>query len=332
MPAISVDDITVLPRIHAPDPLTRQERGVSSVTIAPKGYEGEGFPVRRAFAGVDLGALDPFIHLDQMGEVEYAPGEPKGTPWHPHRGFETVTYIMDGTFEHADSNGGGGVITNGDTQWMTAGAGILHIEKPPEALVVSGGLFHGIQLWVNLPRDQKWSPPRYQDIRAREVGLLASSDGGTLVRVIAGELAGHAGPGITYTPMTLLHATLSPDAELVLPWRADYNALAYVLSGVGSVGAEHRPIGTGQLAVFGPGNVLRAAASRAQESRSPNLELLILGGRPIREPIAWAGPFVMNTRDEVMQAFADYEAGRLGSIPAVHNAPTSLTESRPGPT
>jgi redox-sensitive bicupin YhaK (pirin superfamily) len=329
MPAITVADVTVLPRLSAPDATTARERRVQGVTSAPKGYEGEGFPVRRAFAGVDLGALDPFIHLDQMGEVEYAPGEPKGTPWHPHRGFETVTYMMDGTFEHADSNGGGGVITNGDTQWMTAGAGILHIEKPPEALVVSGGLFHGVQLWVNLPRDQKWAPPRYQDIRAREVGLLASADGGALVRVIAGELAGHAGPGVTYTPMTLLHATLSPDAELVLPWRADYNALVYVLSGSGSVGIERRPVTTGQLAVFGAGNVLRAAASRSQESRSPNLELLVLGGRPIREPIAWAGPFVMNTRDEVMQAFADYQAGRLGSIPAVHNAPTTLTEATP---
>jgi redox-sensitive bicupin YhaK (pirin superfamily) len=299
------------------------------VTTAPRGFEGEGFPVRRAFAGVDLGSLDPFVHMDQLGEVEYAPGEPKGTPWHPHRGFETVTYMMDGTFEHNDSNGGGGVITNGDTQWMTAGAGILHIEKPPESLVVSGGLFHGIQLWVNLPRAQKWAPPRYQDIRAQQVSLLASADGGALVRVIAGDLAGHPGPGITYTPMTLLHATLSPDAELVLPWRADYNALVYVLAGFGSVGAEARPIQTGQLGVFGPGDTLRVRAARHQESRSPKLDVLVLGGRPIREPVAWAGPFVMNTRDEVMQAFADYQAGRLGSIPAVHNAPTTLTESQP---
>ncbi len=329
MPAITVDDITVLPRISTVLPGTARERAVSGVTTAPRGFEGEGFPVRRAFAGVELGALDPFIHLDQMGEVEYAPGEPKGTPWHPHRGFETVTYIMDGTFEHNDSNGGGGVITNGDTQWMTAGAGILHIEKPPESLVVSGGLFHGIQLWVNLPRAQKWAPPRYQDIRAQQVSLLASADGGALVRVIAGDLAGHPGPGITYTPMTLLHATLSPDAELVLPWRADYNALVYVLAGFGRVGAEGRPIQTGQLAVFGPGDTLRVRAARHQESRSPKLDVLVLGGRPIREPVAWAGPFVMNTRDEVMQAFADYQAGRLGSIPAVHNAPTTLTESQP---
>ncbi|MBA3587021.1 MAG: pirin family protein [Chloroflexi bacterium] len=327
MPAITVDDISVLPHIPAPDPLIARQRAVRGVTTAPRGFEGDGFPVRRAFAGVDLAELDPFIHLDQMGEVEYAPGEPKGTPWHPHRGFETVTYLMDGTFEHSDSNGGGGVITNGDTQWMTAGAGILHIEKPPEALVVSGGLFHGFQLWVNLPKAQKWSPPRYQDIRAGEVGLLASADGGAFVRVIAGEVAGHAGPGSTYTPMTLVHATLSPEAELVMPWRADYNALVYVMAGAGTVGAERIPVQTGQLAALGPGNVLTVGASRTQESRSPNLDMLILGGRPIREPVAWAGPFVMNTRAEVMQAFEDYQAGRLGAIPAVHGAPATLTET-----
>ena len=329
MPAITVDDITTLPRIPAADPVHARARAVRSVTTAPRGFEGDGFPVRRAFHGVDLADLDPFIHLDQMGEVEYAPGEPKGTPWHPHRGFETVTYMIDGTFEHSDSNGGGGVITNGDTQWMTAGAGILHIEKPPEALVVSGGLFHGFQLWVNLPKALKWSQPRYQDIRAGEVGLLASADGGALVRVIAGEVGGHAGPGSTYTPMSLVHATLSPEAELSIPWRADYNALVYVLAGAGTVGTERIPVQMGQLAVLGPGNTITVAASRTQESRSPSLDVLILGGRPIREPVAWAGPFVMNTRDEVMQAFTDYQAGKLGSIPAVHGAPTSLTESQP---
>jgi quercetin 2,3-dioxygenase len=327
MPAVVVDDITVLPRIPEPDPAIARQRPVRSVTIAPQGLEGEGFPVRRAFAGVDLADLDPFVHLDQMGEVEYAPGEPKGTPWHPHRGFETVTYMIDGTFEHSDSNGGGGVITNGDTQWMTAGAGILHIEKPPEALVASGGLFHGFQLWVNLPAALKWSSPRYQDLRASEVALVSSSDGGTLVRVIAGEIAGHQGPGSTYSPMTLVHATLSPGAQLSMPWRADYSALAYVLAGFGTVGAERRPIATGQLAVFGPGNALTIAAGPIQESRSPSLDVLILGGRPIGEPVAWMGPFVMNTREEVMQAFADYQAGRLGSIPAIHNAPTSIVES-----
>src|ERR1043165_3109886 len=164
MPAVSVDDILVLPRVTEPDPTVAAYRPVASVTTAPSGYEGEGFPVRRAFAGVDLRDLDPFVHMDQMGEVDYAPGEPKGTPWHPHRGFETVTYMIDGTFQHQDSHGGGGVITDGATQWMTAGAGILHIETPPEQLVISGGLFHGIQLWVNLPSNDKFVPPRYQNL------------------------------------------------------------------------------------------------------------------------------------------------------------------------
>src|SRR4051794_947608 len=178
MPAVTVEDILVLPRVPAADPATTHPRPVESVTTAPRGFEGEGFPVRRAFAGVDLRALDPFIHMDQMGEVLYQAGEPKGTPWHPHRGFETVTYIIDGEFAHSDSNGGGGLITDGDTQWMTAGSGLLHIETPPEHLVVSGGLFHGIQLWVNLPKADKLAQPRYQDIRAGQVGLLASPDGG----------------------------------------------------------------------------------------------------------------------------------------------------------
>jgi redox-sensitive bicupin YhaK (pirin superfamily) len=332
MPAVVVDDITVLPRIPEPDPALARQRPVRGITSAPRGFEGEGFPVRRAFAGVDLADLDPFVHLDQMGEVEYAPGEAKGTAWHPHRGFETVTYIIDGIFEHSDSNGGGGVITNGDTQWMTAGAGILHIEKPPEALVVSGGLFHGLQLWVNLPRALKWAAPRYQDLRAQEVALVSSSDGGALVRIIAGDVAGHAGPGSTYTPMTFLHASLSAGARLSLPWRADYNALVYVLAGDGSVGVEKRPVHTGQLAVFGPGDAITVAAEALQESRYPNLEVIVLGGRPIGEPVAWMGPFVMNTREEVIQAFEDYRAGRLGSIPAVHNAPTTIVESGGGRT
>jgi redox-sensitive bicupin YhaK (pirin superfamily) len=320
MPAITVDDLTVLPRI-APDPTASVPRPVVSVTSAPSGFEGEGFPVRRAFAGVDLAALDPFIHMDQMGEVDYAPGEPKGTSWHPHRGFETVTYIIDGIFDHQDSNGGGGTITNGDTQWMTAGGGILHIEKPPESLVVSGGLFHGIQLWVNLPKAQKWAPPRYQDIRAQQVSLLSSPDAGALVRVIAGEVDGHAGPGSTYSPMTLVHASLAPTARLDLPWRPDFNALVYVLAGSGHVGPDRRPIGKGQLAVLGAGDVVTVQASGQQ------LEVLVLGGRPIREPLAWAGPFVMNTRAEVLQAFEDFQAGRMGQIPAVHGAPTELQES-----
>ena len=299
MPAVTVADITILPRVDA-DPTSERSRPrtVKQVTTAPQGFEGEGFPVRRAFAGIDLAELDPFIHLDQMGEVEYAPGEPKGTPWHPHRGFETVTYIIDGIFDHMDSNGGGGTITNGDTQWMTAGAGILHIETPPEHLVVSGGLFHGFQLWVNLPKAQKWSPPAYQDVRANDVALLASHDGGALLRVIAGEVAGHKGPGRTRTPITLIHATLSPGAQLRLPWRPDFNALAYTLNGFGTMGLERRPVKAGQMTVFGPSygesDSIIISADDKQESRMPQMDVFILGGEPIKEPVAWMGPFVMN--------------------------------------
>jgi redox-sensitive bicupin YhaK (pirin superfamily) len=309
----------VLPRVPEPG-LAETERAVTSVTTAPSAYEGEGFPVRRAFAGVDLPRLDPFVHMDQMGEVDYGPGEPKGTAWHPHRGFETVTYIIDGTFQHQDSNGGGGLITNGDTQWMTAGGGILHIEAPPEELVVSGGLFHGFQLWVNLPKVKKWAAPRYQDIRGAKVGLLASADGGALVRLIAGALPGVevAGPGSTYTPITLAHATLQPGASLTLPWDPSYNALVYALGGSGTVGAEARPLGSGQLALLGAGDTITVSADVGQESRSPELDVLVLGGRPIREPVAWYGPFVMNNESELRQAFADFQAGKLGTIPAHH--------------
>lgn len=325
MPAVTVKDITVLPRVSA-DP-TLRARKVKSITTAPSGFEGEGFPVRRAFAGVDMAELDPFVHLDQMGEVEYAPGEPKGTPWHPHRGFETVTYIIDGIFDHRDNNGGGGRISNGDTQWMTAGAGILHIETPPESLVISGGLFHGFQLWVNLPAAKKWSPPAYQDLRASEVALLASHDGGALIRVIAGTVDGHSGPGSTQTPISLVHATLQPGAELRLPWRKDYNALVYTLAGAGYVGEEARPVRMGQLTVFGEGESILVRGADIQESRSPEMELFILGGQPIKEPVAWMGPFVMNTKAEVLQAFEDFQKGLLGTIPAIQKESLPTAES-----
>jgi quercetin 2,3-dioxygenase len=207
---------------------------------------------------------------------------------------------------------------------MSTGGGILHIEAPPEEVVMRGGLFHGFQLWVNLPARLKWSPPRYQDIRGRAVSLLSSPDGGALLRVIAGEVAGHAGPGVTHTPITLLHATLAPGAQLRLPWRRDFNALVYVLAGNGSVGGERRPVRLGQLAAFGPGDVVTVAADTGQDSRSLRLDVLLLGGLPIREPVAAYGPFVMNTRAELIQAFEDYQAGRLGTIPAVP------LEPRPG--
>jgi quercetin 2,3-dioxygenase len=316
MPAVTVDNVLALPPVSEPDAEVGRARPVVSVTVAPEGYEGEGFPVRRAFAGVDLALLDPFVHLDQMGEVDYGPGEPKGTAWHPHRGFETVTYMLDGTMQHRDSTGGGGVISNGATQWMTAGAGIQHIETPPEELVVSGGLFHGFQLWVNLPAAQKWVSPRYQDIAAERVTLLRSSDGGALVRLIAGDLGDAPGPGVTHTPINLIHATLAPGARLVLPWPSRYNALVYSLAGRGTVGAERRPLERGQLAVFGAGDHLVIDADATPDRAGADLDVLVLGGEPIGEPVAWYGPFVMNTKAELVQAFEDFRAGRLGAGPA----------------
>jgi redox-sensitive bicupin YhaK (pirin superfamily) len=315
MPAVAVENLLTLPAVPEPA-TTAADRPVKSVTTAPRGFEGEGFPVRRAFAGVSIADLDPFVHLDQMGEVEYAPGEPKGTPWHPHRGFETVTYMIDGTLMHQDSHGGGGVITNGDTQWMTAGAGILHIETPPEQLVMSGGLFHGFQLWVNLPATDKFLPPKYQDLRGGEVGLLRSDDGGALLRLIAGDLGGVRGPGATHTPMAMIHATFEPGSRVRLPWRQDFNALVYILNGLGSFGVEKRVAGEGQLVVLGQGDVLTIESAARQEARAPRLDVLILGGRPIRERVVKYGPFVMNDESEIQTALLDYQAGRLGVIPA----------------
>lgn len=317
MPALSVANPLELPKIPAVTPDQRPRR-IVSITTAPRALEGEGFPVRRAFAGVDMAAIDPFIHMDQMGEIEYGPGEPKGTPWHPHRGFETVTYMMEGTFLHQDSIGGGGVIQDGATQWMTAGAGILHIERPPDALIDTGGLFHGIQLWVNLPAALKMTAPRYQDIGSREVALATNDVGDAILRVIAGSLGSIAGPGVTHTPITLVHATIFPGGEVVLPWNPAYNALTYVLAGSGTIGADRHAISSGQLGVHIDGDYLVLSADAVQDSRTEAFEVLLLGGAPIGEPVAAYGPFVMNTREELQQAFADFQAGRLGSIPANH--------------
>jgi redox-sensitive bicupin YhaK (pirin superfamily) len=313
MAAITADTL-VLPRVKRAG-LGDTERPVLAVSTGPQGNEGEGFPVRRTMAGIRYQHLDPFIMMDHMGEVDYAAGEPKGTNWHPHRGFETVTYMIDGTFQHQDSHGGGGVINNGATQWMTAGAGILHIETPPEELVISGGMFHGLQLWVNLPAKDKFAAPRYQAIEGNDAALVASADGGALLRVVAGSIGAHNGPGSTHTPITMAHATIQPGAQMSLPWRPEFNALVYVLSGNGTVGAEQRPIHGGQLAVFGAGDRITVAASTTQDSNRPALEVVLLGGQPIREPVAQYGPFVMNTKEELIQAIEDYQAGRLGVIP-----------------
>jgi redox-sensitive bicupin YhaK (pirin superfamily) len=317
MPAVTIENPLVLPRIErplegsVPRPITRVVSAIHAV-------EGAGFEVWRPFpGGIDAHVADPFFLLDQLGPVEYAPNEAVGAPWHPHRGFETVTYVIDGVVEHHDSNGGGGVIGEGDTQWMTAGAGILHDEVPTQAFLRSGGRTHGVQLWVNLPAALKFSPPRYQAITGDQLTLLSSSDGGALVRIIAGDLAGHQGPGVTHTPITYAHASVRPGAQLAVPWNPSFSSLVYVLSGNGYAGAERPPVAEHQLVVFGAGDSVAVEAASAQPEDSPDLEVLLLGGLPIREPIAHYGPFLMNTRQEILDAIDDFQSGRMGVIPAV---------------
>jgi len=313
VPAVIADSLA-LPRLPVIE--EGQIRDVKLITTAPRGFEGEGFPVRRAFAGIDLRALDPFIMMDQMGEVEYAPGEPKGTPWHPHRGFETFTYLMDGEFLHQDSYGGGGVIAEGGTQYMTAGDGILHIETPPEQLVMSGGLFHGVQLWINLPREKKRITPAYQDLQGEDVALVASADGASYLRVLAGEIAGYRGPGISHTPIAIAHVTVPAGSRINIPWPSEFNALAYVLSGDGSVGRSSAPVTTGNTAVLTDGNVIRLSAAETQRGGLTGMEVFLIGGIPLRQPVVQHGPFVMTNRSEIIEALEDFQAGRFGQIPA----------------
>jgi quercetin 2,3-dioxygenase len=322
VPAISVDDTLVLPRISRPDSAASVSRPVAKVITAHSQAEGAGFVVRRPFPGdLSLTEADPFLLLDHVGPMVNGPGEAKGAPWHPHRGFETVSYILDGEIAHHDTNGGGGVIGEGDTQWMTAGGGILHDELPTERIYRSGGPFHAVQLWVNLPPALKMTPPRYQSITRDALRLLTSDDGGALIRVIAGDIAGFNGPGATHTPITYAHATLAPGAELSVPWNPAFSAFAYVVTGRGSVGPDNRPVEGGQLVVFGPGDHLVITAA---DRRTEPLDVLLLGGLPIRAPIVHYGPFVMNTREEIIQAIDDYQAGRLGIVPADQLAPRNF--------
>jgi quercetin 2,3-dioxygenase len=320
VPAITADPLT-LPRLRSPDPATTRYRAVERRVNATRTLEGEGFEVRRPFPGrLSLNQADPFLLLDHMGGREHAlgPYQAKGAPDHPHRGFETVTYLIDGAIEHRDSTGSGGVIQGGETQWMTAGGGIVHSEMPTNELYTRGGLMHGVQLWVNLPRSSKLVAPRYQDLTGDRLTLVGSHDGASLVRLIAGELDGHRGPGGTHTPIVYAHASVAPGAELRVAWPQAFNAMVYVLAGDGTVGAEDLPLAEGQLAALGPGDALRLGASERQPIGVDHLEVLLLGGQPIREPIFHYGPFVMNTRAEVLQALEDFQAGRLGRIPPRH--------------
>jgi redox-sensitive bicupin YhaK (pirin superfamily) len=319
MPAVTVDDTLVLPRIPRPDPAASRPRPVVKVVTAHRQLEGAGFSIRRPFPGeLSFAEADPFLLLDHVGPQVNGPGEAKGAPWHPHRGIETVSYILDGEIAHHDTNGGGGVIGEGDTQWMTAGGGILHDELPTERAYRVGGPIHAVQLWVNLPSSLKMAAPRYQSITGDALRLLTSDDGGALVRLIAGEIAGFAGPGVTHSPISYAHATLAPGAQLSVPWNPAFSAFVYVLTGRGTAGAEGRPVAAGELVVFGPGDHLVVTAA---DPHAEPLDVLLLGGLPIREPIAHYGPFVMNTREQIVQAIEDYQAGRLGTVPADQLAP-----------
>jgi redox-sensitive bicupin YhaK (pirin superfamily) len=251
--------------------------------------------------------------MDQMGPVVYAPGQALGAPDHPHRGFETVTYLLDGEMEHRDSYGGGGVIRGGDTQWMTAGAGLVHSEMPTEKMMRDGGLLHGVQIWVNLPKRDKRAEPRYQDITGDQLTLFRNDDGTAIVRLIAGDLAGQHGPGNTHTPIVLAHATLEPGAQVALDWPKEFNAVVYVLSGAGRVGGtDGRALSSGQVAALGAGDVL---VLDVHADQTEPFEVLLLGGQPIREPVVSYGPFVMNDKAEIIEAIDDFQAGKMGSIP-----------------
>jgi redox-sensitive bicupin YhaK (pirin superfamily) len=307
MPAVTPTNLAGLPALVDADGAPRP---VSSIVTAQEALEGGGFPVHRPFPqpGADLGATDPFLMLDEMGPINYGPGEAKGAPDHPHRGFETVTYLFDGAMQHRDSTGGGGLLRGGDTQWMTAGAGLVHSEEPTPEMLRDGGLMHGTQLWVNLPRAEKLTPPRYQDLTGDRLTLLRSADGRVLVRLIAGEVGGFAGPGATHTPIIYAHATFEAGGRLALAWPDVFNALVYVLRGRVRLGGDSRAVGAHQLVVLGrAGDTVVVDADEAAD-------VLLLGGRPLREPIAWYGPFVMNTKQEIIDSIELFEKGELGAI------------------
>jgi redox-sensitive bicupin YhaK (pirin superfamily) len=282
-------------------------RSVVRTLPAQRAVEGDGFVVRRPFPvpGVDL--VDPFLLLDHMGPVDHGPGEAVGTPVHPHRGFETVTYLLDGELQHRDSLGNEGVLRAGDTQWMTAGRGVLHEEGPTPRFLSEGGRLHGVQLWVNLPAAQKMIPPAYQDLTADAVAVGRPADGVT-VRVVAGEAFGLIGPGSTHTPITYSHLTLAPGAAVAGPMDPEHTVLVYPL--VGPVAVGGRTLSESELGVLGPGDTVELTGA-GDDGGEPS-EVIVLSGQPLREPVARYGPFVMNTRQELIEAIEDVQQGRFG--------------------
>jgi redox-sensitive bicupin YhaK (pirin superfamily) len=281
------------------------------VITAHRQLEGGGFVVRRPFPTGEIDLVDPFLLLDEMGPADYGPGEAVGAPDHPHRGFETVTYMLEGEFEHEDSAGHRGSIAPGDVQWMTAGRGVVHSEMPTRAIREKGGRIHGFQVWVNLPARDKMMPPRYQEVPAAGIPEAASEDGRAKVRVIAGEALGARAVIDTRIPIVYQDWTLQPGASVEQPLPAGLHGFVYVFQGSSTVGPDGRVVKDGQLALLGAGDSVRLAVPA--DAVSP-ARMLLLAGQPIREPIARYGPFVMNTRAEILQAVEDFRTGRLGEI------------------
>ncbi len=287
-------------------------RTVAGIVDGLETMEGEGFLVRRPFPTHALSEFDPFLLLDEMGPKDYAPGQAKGAPDHPHRGFETVTYMLTGRMAHKDSQGHQGLLRAGDVQWMTAGAGVVHSEMPEQEFARVGGRLHGFQLWVNLPGRDKMMKPRYQEIPAEKIPAAQSDDGLVQVRVIAGDSLGARALIETRTPIIYLHFTLQPGGKIVQPVAREYNAFAYVIDGEGVFGADEKRAGDGQMVMFEQdGDGLNISVPESAESP---LELLLIAGVPLNEPVARYGPFVMNTREEIHQAVEDFRSGRMGEI------------------
>jgi redox-sensitive bicupin YhaK (pirin superfamily) len=287
-------------------------RTVARVWNSTKTVEGEGLLVHRSFPTRAVADVDPFMLLDEMGPMNLAPGEAKGAPDHPHRGFETVTYLLDGRFEHKDSQGNSGKLAAGDVQWMTAGQGVIHSEMPEKEFAQTGGRLHGFQLWVNLPRRDKMAKPRYQDIKSDRIPVAESADRRVRVRVIAGESLGRRAVIDAKTPILYLHFTLQPGSKVIQPVPQNYNAFAYVVGGEGLFGQDERRAQREQVVQFG--NDGGEVAISVPDGAASQLDVLLIAGAPLNEPVARYGPFVMNTEEEIQQAMDDYRSGRMGKI------------------
>jgi quercetin 2,3-dioxygenase len=291
---------------------TNEGRTVGGIVNSIETLEGGGFLVRRPFPKASFADFDPFLLLDEMGPMDVAPGEAKGAPDHPHRGFETVTYMLSGEMEHKDSSGRAGRLRSGDVQWMTAGSGVVHAEMPSTEFMRTGGRMHGFQLWVNLPRRDKMMKPRYQEIPSSRIPKATSADGLVSVSVLAGEAMGERAVIETRTPIIYLHYKLEPGGVVTQQVPRDYNAFAYIVDGAGLFGADAERAGDGQMVMFAPdGEEVRIENSVDSKAA---LEVLLIAGVPLHEPIARYGPFVMNTESEIHQAFEDYRRGRMGVI------------------